>query len=122
MEADSRATGAAQRVNRPAVFLDEREQPSGCLGRRTGDFLHSLQEEPKPRFPFTMGSDPLEVGVILFPVPLQVEAEIEKRRGHDLLLFSAKEQCDQEPPDAAVAVKERMNRLELRMRQRRLHE
>ena len=50
--------------------------------------------------------------------PLEIRAEVKKRRGNDVSIDQ--EQSDQETAHPAVAVQEWMDRLELRVRQRRV--
>ena len=58
--------------------------------------------------------------VVAVAVALEVQAQIEERPAEYAL--GAQQQSDEEPSDSSVAVEERVDRLELGVRERRLHE
>ena len=74
-----------------------------------------LQEEPDPALPVARGPDPLEELVVALSLLLEVKAEIEERLSERALV--AENERDEEVPEPAVAVEERVNGLELNVDQ-----
>ena len=80
------------------------------------DLDHAPEEEREPVLVRPLHPDRVQERVVLRPVPLQEEPQIQQRAREDPL--PAEVERDQQPPDTAVAVEERVDRLELRMDQR----
>ena len=80
------------------------------------DLDHAPEEEREPVLVCPLGPDRVQERVVLRPVPLQEEGQVQQRPGEDPL--PAEVERDQQPPDPAVAVEERVDRLELRVDQR----
>src|SRR6266498_3703807 len=87
------------------------------LSRLRGGLSHSyhaFKEEAKPRFPFAIDSGRRELVVVLVAVFLEVEAEVEQRAREHFPL-GGKEERHKESTDAAVAIEERVDCLEMRV-------
>ncbi len=87
----------------------------GAIG---GD-AHAFEEEVEPRLPVALAAHAVEQVVVGRAVPLQVEAEVEER----LVQYrrATEHQRDEQPADATVAVEERVDGLELHVRESRTH-
>ena len=73
-------------------------------------------EVDKPVFP----GDREQMGVVLVAHLLEVRAQTEQRQGQDAAF--GQQQRDQQPADPPIAIDKRMARLELRVRERRMHQ
>src|SRR5690242_7028324 len=81
------------------------------IGGRPADFFNAPQKELEPAFPIPILANSHQAVVIVSPMHLQKQAQVEKRPTQHLP-FTQKER-DEEPADTTVAVEERVNRLEL---------
>ena len=119
MDADGRGRRTSELLHALAVLVDEGDQPRGGLRCReptsiTPSRKNRSHSSHSPSFARAGDGRSRRRGV------LEVEAQIEQRLREHLL--GAQQQRDQQAADASVAVEERMDRLELDVRQRRLHE
>src|SRR5207247_4398543 len=96
------------------------QAPAGLGTRLAGHRFYSSQKESNPAGPVAVGPYPLKPVVVLSPVLLEVGGEIQQWLRQATTLDE--KQRDEEAPDAAVAVEERMDRLELLVHQRALNE
>lgn len=89
------------------VFENPRDAARGGVSL-PGGVPDAGQEEFQPGLPVALGPDPVQEVIVSRPAPLEAEAQIQdrfpKRAGR------AQKECDEQ---AAVAVQERVNRLEL---------
>src|SRR5690606_27196199 len=107
-----RRAGAASLALDPApVVAEHGGETLRRLDRSLRRHTHALQEESEPGLPVAFPPDEVEQRVVLLAVLLEVEAEVEQRIAQHAVV--AEQKRDQEPADAAVAVEERMDRLEL---------
>ncbi len=79
-----------------------------------------LQKECYRGFPLSLLPYALEQLIVVSPVRLEVETEIQQRLSHRS--FVDQYQRNQEPAGAPIAIQERMDRLELNVREGCLHE
>src|SRR4051794_12685463 len=118
MYAQRRRSTASHPVDRFAVPLDELPDLTRCVGGGAGHRNDAFEEEGKPFLPSAVRPDSLQVVVVRVTMLLEVQAQVEQRLLEDLL--RTQQQRDEQAADAAVAVKERMDRLELHVSERRL--
>src|SRR5262245_48289643 len=79
--------------------------------------FHTFQKEIQPGLPISFGPDQIEQAIVLWPVLFEIEAQVEQRfRQHAAVM---QHEGNQQAADAAVAVKKRVKRLELHVRERR---
>ena len=107
-------------LNEFAIGGEEHDQPPGGADGAVGRLVDAAQEELEPGLPVAVVPHGVEQPVVLGPVLLEVEAQVEQRLAEHAGV--AEEQRDQQPPDAAVAVEEGVDGLELHVRERRLDE
>ena len=88
---------------------------SGCRSSRLTCAVYPLEKELNPPFPVTVVANGHEPVVILLPMGLEVVAQVQEWPIEHAAF--AKQQRDEEAPDTSVAVEERMNRLELCVRE-----
>src|SRR5205085_6434799 len=93
--------------------------PGGVRGLG-GCVDYAGKEEIEPALPIAGLAHGLQALVVRAPVRLEVEAEVQQRLAHHLAL--AQKKRDQQPAEAAVAVEERVDRLELHVREARHYE
>ncbi len=97
------------------------EQPYNLIGSLKGLFRcfgNPLEKKLEPRFPGAVFADFLQQAVIIGPTRFEIEAEVKK--GLSKYAGGAKEQRDQEPTEAAIAVQERMDGFKLYVKEPRL--
>jgi hypothetical protein len=104
-----------------AVAVDDLDEPTRGVGRGGRHVDHALEEEPHPLLPLAVRAHALQALVVLVPVALEVQAQVEQRP-RQYACLRAEQERDEQAAEAAVTVEERMDRLELRVRQRRLQE
>ena len=107
-------------VDLVAILARQVEKLLGRFHSLGGGDDNGLGKEIEPSFPIAGQTDIVEQLIVILTVGLEVEAEVEHRLPQHLLL--AQEQSDQQTPQTAVAVQERVDRLELHMCQRRLEQ
>jgi hypothetical protein len=115
---DSQGTGcgATDRSGAAYVFLEKIGEPAGGFDCPMGCCFHAFQKEIHPGFPVAGGADAVEQVVIHRAVRFQVEGKIEQRLCKQATVVQ--EQGDEEAAEAAIAIKKRVNGLELHMGQR----
>jgi hypothetical protein len=101
------------RSKRRSVLFAKVEDGAGGNRCFLGSLGDSCEEEAEPSFPVAGLADRGEAVVVLGPVSPEVDAEVEERAVQDSPVDE--EEADQESPDTAVTVQERVDRLELRM-------
>ena len=97
--------------------------PKDCLrgaGRLLRCFRHPFEKEGDPRLPIAFLTNGLEQVVVDRAMRFKIKAEIEKRLFQRLLVDQ--QQGDKQAAYPAVAIKERVDRLELNMEQRGLNQ
>lgn len=94
------------------IFPKFEDFPGG-LRSVVADFGDAAQEELYPLLPVATGADRHETVVVFGAVLLEVMAEVEERQPQDATL--AEKESDEQAPDAAIAVEEWVDRLELRV-------
>src|SRR6185312_4139701 len=120
VETERRRSGTAERVKFGSIPLDHPHDSAGCFRGPLRDLDDSFEEEPKPILPPAVEPDGLEMVVVLGAIPLQIQAQIEKRLRQHVL--RAQEQGDQKASDTSVSVEEWMDCLELGVCQCGLYE
>src|SRR6185312_15385129 len=120
MHAQSRARHPSQLGDPRPIPGEELSNFGRQIHRLASRLLDSLQEEADPALPVARGPDPLEELVVALAVLLEVEAEVEERLPERTLV--AENERDEEAPEPAVAVEERVNGLELDVDQGRLQQ
>jgi len=111
---------AASRLDARPVFLEQLDEPAGRRDGAVACLDHAVEEERQPCFPVALFPDDLQQAVILLAVLFEVEAQVEQWLAQQA--GATEEQRDQQASHAAVAVEERMDRLELHVRERGLDE
>ena len=90
----------------------EQIHDAGCrIESLIGGFSHTIKEKFKPSFPCALLADFLQKAVIVGTMRLEIEAEIEERLMQDIL--NAEIERHQQTANAAIAVQEGMDGLEL---------
>ncbi len=99
------------------------EQVKNALGRShalIGDFNDTAQEKADPFFPIPGIADILQLIVIFIPSSLEPEREIKNRLFQNAI--GAKQERNEQPPDAAIAIQKWMDGFKLHMGQRSTNE
>src|SRR6476619_2576975 len=104
---------------RPMLFAQQ-QNPSCGFGRPRAHFSDATQKELEPSFPVTRVAHGLQPFVVRLAMGLEVVRQVEHRLS-EYTTFT-EEKRHQQPADAAVAVKEGVNGLELRVGQPDLDE
>src|SRR5271165_4693888 len=114
------SSGASElRGHHGAMVFAQGENAPGGFGRLPTYANHAAQKECKPFFPIAGVADGLEMLIVGSAVPFEKMVQIEHGLEENLTL--TEEEGDEEPPDASVAVEERVNRLELGMSETNLN-
>ena len=103
-----------------AVVSDEGVELAGNADAVVGSLAHALQEEPGPTLPVTFGAHGCQPRVVFRLRPPERHAEVQQRLVEQPPVLD--EQRDQQPADAAVSVQERVDRLELHVRESGPHQ
>src|SRR6185437_5674135 len=114
MDAQGRSGSLALRSDPLPVFLEQADDPCCSIKRLVCCLRHAVEEELEPGFPSTAFTHLLQEPVVVPPVRLEVETQVEERRVQDPMHLE--KQGDEQPANAAVAVKKRVDRLELDMK------
>src|SRR6202007_220564 len=77
--------------------------------------LRPLQEKRQPLLPGPVRSHALKQVVVSVAVRFEVQAEVQKRFSQRAL--GAKQECDQQTPESAIAIQEGVNGLKLHVNQ-----
>src|ERR1700722_6742971 len=77
--------------------------------------LRPFEKKSQPLFPCTVCSYALKQVVVAVAVRFEVQAEVQKRLSQRAL--GAKQECDQQTPESAIAIQEGMNGLKLHVNQ-----
>ena len=101
-----------------AVGFEQFNDPHRGVERLVGGLRDAIEKKLKPSLPGAVFANLLQQAIVVGAMGLQIEAEIEERLPQDVV--DAQIQRHQEAADAAVAVQERMQGLELNMEQARL--
>ncbi|MDA8045296.1 MAG: hypothetical protein M0Z30_08680 [Actinomycetota bacterium] len=103
----------------PVLVLEVGELLGACYGVRclVGD---AVEEEPKPAVEIATLADALQGVVVLLTASLEVGRQVEQRFGQTVT--DQQQEHDQETTKASVAVEEGVDRFELVVNQRSLHE
>src|SRR6188768_3869408 len=89
------------------IGLEQRHNALGGHGGLFRDFGHSLKKESEPALPIAIGADPLQGLVVLIPMGLEIEAQVEEGLFENALV--AENERDEEAPQSAIPVQERMD-------------
>ena len=116
VQPQGRRRGAPKRLDQGAIAGEELQD-----GARGGDGVaggddHAAQEEGEPGFPVPVFAHVLQPVVVGLVVLFEIQAEVQQRLAQHAALTQQK--GDQQAAESAVAVEERVNRLELHMRKR----
>ncbi len=110
------AGGAAEGLHDDtAVLLPQVKDMSGRIGGLRTDFNNAAQEKNKPLLPASIVADRLQFVIVLLPVFLEEMGQVQNGFLQHFAL--AKQKGNEQPSDAAVAVKKRVDGLELCMRE-----
>jgi hypothetical protein len=93
------------------VLLEEVDDVRRGIEGLIGGLSNAVKEELEPGFPSTALAHLLQEPVIVGAARFEIEAQVEERRAQHAV--HAKVQRHEEMADAPVAVKERVDRLEL---------
>ena len=115
MNAQGRSRPLALRRNALSILREKIGDPHRRVEGLIRGFGDAVEEEFEPRLPGAVLADFLQQAVIVGAMRLQIETEIEKRVAQHAI--GAKEERHQKTANAAVAVEEGMDRLELDMEQ-----
>jgi hypothetical protein len=102
-------------VVRGTMLLAKQQDPARRFGGLPADLSDTSQEELEPTLPVACLADRLEPVVVRLSMSLEIVREIQHRLVQRSSL--AHEKRDQEPAHAAVAIEERMDHLELSVRE-----
>src|ERR1035441_2863965 len=97
------------------MFLAHRVDALGRGGGIVGGLLDAAEEEPEPTLPVALEPNGRQVRKVLVSMAPEVGAQVQDWGLQHTAL--AEQQGDEQPPDPAVAVEERMDGLELRVDQ-----
>jgi hypothetical protein len=100
-------------TNSNSISLEHCHQFARRVGGLFGGFRDTSQEELHPRFPATRETHFLQQTVIIVSPAFEEQAEIQN--GLTQHARVTQQQRDQETSKAPIAIKERMDRLELHM-------
>src|SRR5690606_1273734 len=103
-----------------AIRLNEPEKLARGCDRLLRDRRDALEEVSDPPFPIACRAHAIEAAVVFRPMAFEVEAEIEEGLREESPILE--EERHQEPSDAPVAIEERVNRLELHVKEARSDE
>lgn len=110
------ASGTAKALNDHATMcFTKTENSPCCVGCLSAHVHDAAQEEGQPLLPGPDVTYRLQLLVILLSVLFKERGQVEDWLEQHLLL--AEQESDEQSPDAAIAVEERMNGLELCMHQ-----
>ena len=104
---------AAHPLDACLIFPEQRKQSMCGLDRTFGGLRHPAKEKCQPRFPVAPVSHFVEKRVVVVPMLLEKEAQIEKRLTQRAAVMQ--HEGDQKAPHPSVAVEEGMDGLELDM-------
>src|SRR5262245_62639149 len=93
------------------VLLKELRDPLGGMHGAFSRLAHAVEEKREPRLPFPLGSNPTEQAIVLAPVLLEVETQVEEWLAQHSGMTEKKR--DEQAADPSVSVEERMDGLEL---------
>ena len=113
--AQHRCRRTAQPLDLAVVILKNAEDAARCGRSLFGSVPDTGQEEFQPGLPLALRPHSVQQVVIGGPVLLEIEAQVEDWFAQHAC--GAQQKCDERPPQAAVAVEERVNRLELDVNQ-----
>src|SRR5690606_22902092 len=102
------------------ILLAKVEQRQGLLVRLERRLVHTTKEEVDPGHPVPELAHPQQEVHVAVAVSLEERAEVEERAIEATV--TDQEERDQEPADPAVAIAERMDRLELVVNEGELHQ
>src|SRR5215211_4717402 len=102
------------------MLLPQDEDPTRSLRRLVAHLSDTPEKEREPSLPISAVAHGLQAVVILLAVLLEEVRQVEHRLVQRPVF--GEEECDQQSPDAAVPVEERVDCLELRMRETDLHQ
>src|SRR5690606_15029864 len=108
---DRRAGAASPALDPAPVAAEHGRELLWRLDRPLCWHAHALQEESQPGLPAALPPPEVEQRGVRLAARLEVEAEVQQRIAQHAIV--AEQERGQEPADAAVAIEERMDRLEL---------
>ncbi len=111
---------AGRGLHRLPVTLSEVAQPFRSNQRVVRLGLDAVQEQPEPAVEVAPVTNPLERVVVRLTTALEEGRKVQQRRGKPVA--NDEEEHDQETADTAIAVEERVDRLELVVHESRLDE
>ena len=94
-----------------AMFLAQVKNTAGGFGGLNADCIHSAQKESQPAFPVPGITDGLQQVIIGLLVASEVVRQVKRRLLQDF--FFGKQESNQQPANAPVAVPERMDGFKL---------
>ena len=118
VDAEHRCSASSERLNCAAVFFEQGDYLARGIDRLDRGVPYAGQEEFHPRFPRAVFTDFLKQAIVVEASRFEVEAQIQDRFAQRSRF--AQRECDQQTSQAPVSIKERVDSLELRMRQTRL--
>src|SRR5215472_1393306 len=115
MNTQCRRRCASDCLNTVSIFCKEGQNLfCGISGRARRD-LRPFEKKSQPLFPGTVCSYTLKQIVVPVAIRFEVQAEVQKRLSQRAL--GAKQECDQQTPESAIAIQERVNGLKLHVNQ-----
>ena len=112
---ECRSRTAPERLDCTAVCLEKRHDFTGGIDGLRRRIPHARQEVFHPGFPSAVLTDLLQQTIVVSASCFEVEAEIQE--GLTQCASITQHERDQQAPETSVAVEERMDRLELHMRE-----